>query len=379
MTITPQQPIEDLDEFQVYPRNQWYVAALSSEVGRTPIERMLLGESLVLYRGERGEVIALHNQCPHRYYPLSNGRVVGDTIQCSYHGLRFAPSGKCVEIPSQDNIPASACIKRYAVSEPYASRWVWVWMGDAGAADESLIPDHAWLGDPSYSTYYGYNLLNAPYFLVPENALDLTHVGYLHPSTLGAPGIVTSAVETEYTDTCSHVTRTIQGDRIPGLFEAVSGLTGLIDRWQDVWYYPPSFLRIESNWVEPGGQRRSPSAWGHWIFHFASPETPTRTRYYWAICRQYKPDDPAVDEAVRASMHQIIPEDVKALEEIHRLGAIPNPFFPHRLSIRADGPALHGRKLLERLIRAEGGATRLPRERRVGQGHDQEVTDEPRR
>jgi hypothetical protein len=48
------------------PRNQWYVIAFSSEVGRKPLARMITADPVVLYRREDGTPVALFDRCPHR-------------------------------------------------------------------------------------------------------------------------------------------------------------------------------------------------------------------------------------------------------------------------------------------------------------------------
>ena len=45
----------------------------------------------------------------------------------------------CVHVPGQDEVPGWARVKRYPVAE--RNRWVFVWMGAPGAADEALVPD----------------------------------------------------------------------------------------------------------------------------------------------------------------------------------------------------------------------------------------------
>ena len=41
----------------------------------------------------------LTDRCPHRKAPLSSGEVVGNDIQCGYHGIRFAADGTCTHVP----------------------------------------------------------------------------------------------------------------------------------------------------------------------------------------------------------------------------------------------------------------------------------------
>jgi vanillate monooxygenase len=95
-------------EGDMFLRNHWYVAASDSEVGRKPFGRMILGQPVVFFRTEAGTPVAFEDRCAHRHLPLSMGKTVGDTLQCHYHGLRFDPTGRCVRIPGQDQIPPSA-------------------------------------------------------------------------------------------------------------------------------------------------------------------------------------------------------------------------------------------------------------------------------
>ena len=95
----------------MFLRNFWYVAAYYHEIGRKPLGRTVLGEPVVLFRKEDGTAVALEDRCVHRHLPLSMGRLVGDTLQCHYHGLRYDRTGACVLVPGQDTIPPGARVK----------------------------------------------------------------------------------------------------------------------------------------------------------------------------------------------------------------------------------------------------------------------------
>ena len=80
-------------------RNQWYTAATFTEVGAKPLARTICDEPLAIFRGQDGTVAVLTDRCPHRKAPLSAGEVVGNDIQCGYHGIRFAADGACTHVP----------------------------------------------------------------------------------------------------------------------------------------------------------------------------------------------------------------------------------------------------------------------------------------
>ncbi len=46
----------------------------------------LLGLSLALWADSKGQWHCVEDVCPHRLAPLSEGRVEGDALMCSYHG-----------------------------------------------------------------------------------------------------------------------------------------------------------------------------------------------------------------------------------------------------------------------------------------------------
>ena len=123
----------------LFLRDCWYVAAESTEVENRIFARQILNNHLILFRRTDGSVAALRDRCPHRYLPLSNGRIAGDNIQCGYHGLVFNGAGACVEVPTQNTIPHTARVYSYPVVERYG--FIWIWTGDVAKCDESLIPE----------------------------------------------------------------------------------------------------------------------------------------------------------------------------------------------------------------------------------------------
>jgi phthalate 4,5-dioxygenase oxygenase subunit len=84
-------------------RRYWTPAALSSEVppGGAPLPVRLLGEDLVLFRDERGQLGLLAIHCSHRGADLSYGRLEDGGLRCIYHGWLYDVNGKCLEQPGE--------------------------------------------------------------------------------------------------------------------------------------------------------------------------------------------------------------------------------------------------------------------------------------
>ena len=168
----------------MWVKNAWYVAGWSREFTPGGIHaRTIIDQPVAFYRTGAGDLVALEDRCCHRFAPLSMGRLEGDDLRCMYHGLKFAPDGRCIEIPGQKLIPQSACVRRYPLE--VRGSWVWVWMGDAAAADVAAIPPSLALDDPAYRLMAGHLDYTAHYLLIDDNLLDLSHLSFAHEKTLG--------------------------------------------------------------------------------------------------------------------------------------------------------------------------------------------------
>ena len=128
----------------LFLRDLWYFAAHSAALkpGRMA-RKILLGEPVLLGRTKDGHAFALRDICPHRAAPLSAGRILGELVECPYHGWRFnAGSGQCTLIPSlvtgQEMDIARIRLRSYPVRE--ASGLVWIFMGE-GVNEPGPAPD----------------------------------------------------------------------------------------------------------------------------------------------------------------------------------------------------------------------------------------------
>ncbi len=162
-------------------KNFWYVAELSSVITNKPKRITMLGQDFVLYRDTKGQVVALHDLCAHCGAALSQGWVEDDCICCPYHGWKYQSDGTCIEIPTNPPdipIPKYAQINAYPVQEQYG--WVWLFLGDLPEAERPPLPPLPEFGDDYWRAIYGEFQWNAPYNLVVENGLDLSHLPYVH-------------------------------------------------------------------------------------------------------------------------------------------------------------------------------------------------------
>ena len=113
-------------------REYWYPGVWAAKVGRKrPVKVRMLGEDIVLFRGTKGDVVALTDWCPHRGARLSLGECdfVG-TVTCPYHGYVFDETGQCVAgLIESVNSPLAPKLR--AKNYPTAERngIVFIWMG----------------------------------------------------------------------------------------------------------------------------------------------------------------------------------------------------------------------------------------------------------
>jgi phenylpropionate dioxygenase-like ring-hydroxylating dioxygenase large terminal subunit len=336
----------------MFLRNYWYVAASDSEVGRKPLRRAILGEPIVFFRLEDGTPVAFEDRCAHRHLPLSMGKLVGDHLQCHYHGLRYDQTGRCVRIPGQEQIPPSAKVRTYPVVERY--KWIWIWMGDPAIADQSNITDFHWLDDPNWGAKASYLHVKANWQLVVDNLLDLTHLAFVHESTIGNSALAEHAnVKVTRAPNSVVVTRWILDQPAPPTFVKVGGFTSNVDRWQIIDWVPPAFLRLDVGATPTGtgateGRRVNGITMRN--LNAITPETETSSHYFWGQAHDFDVKNTALTQKIFEQIQTAFLEDVEVFSAQQQNLDIYSD--PPQVDINADTGVLQARRIIDR-IRAE--------------------------
>lgn len=301
----------------------WYVAAWSADVSTTPIARRICGEPVVLYRDTAGRLAALRDSCCHRGAPLSVGSVVANGLQCGYHGLIFGADGACVYIPGQDQIPSTARVRSYPTVEQ--DDLAWIWMGPSEEADPAKIVRYPYHLEQSKWPYRRQTLrVAADYMLLVDNLMDLTHLGYVHGSTVGGNPMVhvNAQTTTERTPLGLKFTRRLLNSPPPPTYVKAVGFKGNVDRWQEFEFIAPSTVlqwtgALDASIETPNAEPRE-GGFSLRIFHGITPETETTCFYFWSAANGYRQDEPAATDQLFEEIVAAFAED-KAMIELQQM------------------------------------------------------------
>ena len=337
---------------QTFPLNQWYVAAKANEIGRKPLARFICGEPLVMFRRENGMPIALEDRCPHRLYPLSSGELRGDEIQCGYHGLRFDGTGRCTHIPAQKTVPDRFAVRAFPVVEK--SALIYVWPGDPAKADASTIPDFPENVDPGWKPVHGYRLVEANYQLVIDNLLDLTHLTFVHPTTLASPGIQENPLAVTVEGDVVRARREMHNVPPAPIFRTMRRFDGNIDRFQNITFLLPNHIHIRVE-AAPAGSVDDPDLVHHVVLNHLTPETERTTHYFWSLSRRMRLDDEAVSKAVFEMNSFAFEEDAVVLQRQQQMIERGRPGVP-LTNLEADKALSAVRRIVRRKLAEETGA-----------------------
>ncbi|MGE0734285.1 MAG: Rieske 2Fe-2S domain-containing protein [Alphaproteobacteria bacterium] len=330
----------------MFLRNQWYAAALPAEIGGTPLARTICGEPIVFYRAGDGAPVAMEDRCPHRFAPLSKGKLKNGLIECAYHGLTFAADGRCVRIPGQASIPPRARVRTYPLVERWG--WAWIWIGDAERADEALIPPFKWFDDPEWRGFHLYFHVPANWQLFADNLLDLSHTSFIHANSIGNPETAEIPLKTW-----------VEGDRVlnqrvmhqvtPGPFVRGWGnFRDKIDRVSITEWRPPAHISVEARFEDATNKIVV------MVVNPITPETETTTHFWMGWSRNFLLDDPAFTERARAENTGILQEDIDIIVAQQRIiDRNPND---RMLPINADAALIEARKIVDRLLASQHGA-----------------------
>lgn len=348
--------VEDIKMPNLFPRNQWYVCALSKELStEKPLARMILNTNLVLFRHHNGQAVALEDRCCHRALALSCGTIEDGGIRCGYHGLLYNETGKCIEIPGQEKIPNKAKVKAYPIQE--RNKIIWFWYGSEEYPTPNCEPPEYTIHDDARYVYDGdvYHY-DAPYQLIHDNLMDLSHLGYVHLKTIGGNANVhmNAEMKVEQEGNIVKVVRYMPASEPPPTYKMAYPFKDKVDRWQEI-EFKVSHITIWTGAVDANTDKLDdPQRQGFHMrgFHGITPETETTSHYFWTIATN--PRDPEKADELKATVVQqtkdTFDEDrVVINEQYQNMLKIPNQ---NMVDIHVDVAANRARRIIKDLLQA---------------------------
>ena len=340
----------------MFIRNAWYVAAWSHELGEALLARTICDEDVVLYRTAEGAPIALEDRCCHRHLPLSMGRREGNGLRCGYHGLLFDAEGRCIEIPGQAEIPPGAKVATW----PLVERWgfVWIWVGERAKADPALVPNLWWADTPGWKFSPAKMVpLACDYRLIADNVMDVTHLTYVHASSIGTGSLTEVTPDIELSEEVVRVSRWVLDRPPPPMYGKAGGFEAHADRWAMLeWRAPNVSVNfagcVDVGYGGPGKDLSlSPRRVELVAISVPTPVTAGKCSYFFGFSRAFGLDDPAMDFAFEQTMPEVFREDFVVLEA-QQAKMAKYPDAP-QISLRNDRASVYARRLLERRAEAE--------------------------
>jgi len=345
--------------------NAWHVGALSNEVGPDVLfARRLLDKPVVFFRKQgSGEPVAMLDRCPHRFAYLSKGIRKGDEIECVYHGLRFGADGRCTHSPYQDAPPPGADVETFPVVERH--KMIWIWMGDRELANPAAIPDHSHMDRDDMRPLLWHVKFGGNWQLANDNLMELTHLFFLHTSTIGGwkeqPGSTPGETYSARVVGDKVISRTFVPDNPePGTFDNGVPRGTPFDQWNDTTWEAPANMRFTMGAVPAGTDPDTLEQPYMEQSHCITPETATSSHYFSGFTRIFELDrDEAGDWQFIEFFGGIferedgpIMEDIEAQMESHDLFAHSPVVLPR------DKGAILVRRLVAQRIAEEQGDTR---------------------
>ena len=344
----------------MFLRNQWYVAGWSDQFHHELSTRTILNEPIVFYRTSHGHVTAISDRCPHRLVPLSRGTLIGNALQCGYHGLVVDHNGQCTRVPTSDTVPSWARIRRFPVAE--LDGYLWIWMGDPERADQTLITRFPCNTAANRTMSRNHLRINAHYQLVIDNLLDLSHAQYLHADSLGNRDFYSARSVVSLEGTTVYDRRTIVNTTPPPSFVHIVGDPKMrVDFWMDARVTPPGEYFLDVG-VTPTGQPRAAGG-GAESVQLLTPESETSTLYYWTVCRTYDLENQAITDVWTEQVAAAFEFDRAMIEAQQRNAGGHDIVARGGHTVEADESGVLARDIVERLLAVEnslGSRARAP-------------------
>jgi phenylpropionate dioxygenase-like ring-hydroxylating dioxygenase large terminal subunit len=219
--------------------------------------------------------------------------------------------------------------------------------------------DYPWHNDYAkwphkHATYH----IKANYMLMVDNLMDLTHLGYVHKTTIGGNPKVHVEAQMTVTpkETGLHFMRwMLESTPPPSYTKAVQFQGEKVDRWQEFEYFAPGNIVQWSGALDVGrgaqDNREQEGGFQLRLFHGLTPETDDTCFYFWSTGNGYRQDDPQATEALFGEIDRAFKEDKAIVEGQHAMLAKTGD--QNLVDIVSDRARVHMRRTVKRLLDAE--------------------------
>jgi 5,5'-dehydrodivanillate O-demethylase len=181
-----------------YLRSVWQPVYHSVDIAPGKAKPLrIMGEGFTIYRGSSGTPHLVARKCPHRGMQLSAGFIEEDAIRCFYHGWKFESDGQCIEQPAEESRFASKmCIKTYPVREYIGL--IFAYLGEGEPPEFPRYPEFEHFDGLVKTDSY---VRECNFFQNLENALDQSHIGFVHGTGAASFGnVLGRALKAEESD-----------------------------------------------------------------------------------------------------------------------------------------------------------------------------------
>jgi vanillate O-demethylase monooxygenase subunit len=304
-----------------------------------------------MFRDEATRAVALADRCPHRFAPLHMGKLNEGVVECPYHGLQFNGEGQCVFNPHSNAIPKQTQVKRYPLVERYG--FLWIWMGEIDKADPNAIPHYQSLNPEAWKILSGYLSIAANYLLETDNILDLGHIEFVHPGFFGSEAIRRAKTSVLQEGNTVQSNRLTNNEILPPFLDRTFDARGrAVDRWLNTRWDAPALMELDVGATltgRPHEEGRSvPSC------HFFTPETESKTHYFWTYSRNYARDDEALDTEIIQGVTYAFEQQDKPIVEAQQANIGDCDLMSLRpVLLSSDAAAVRARRVLAKLVEHE--------------------------
>ncbi len=299
---------------------------------------MLDGQSFVMFRDAQGVAGALRDRCPHRFAPLSRGRVRADgRLECPYHGWHFdrEGSGRSPSQPSlrQCDVMALQVVERHG----------YLWLADIGV-DPGTVPE---FGGDGYAFAGSFRtVFAAPLHVALDNFSEDEHTPWVH-TRLGWQAADTDTIEFQAENHPDHTAVIYRARQRPSV------LTRLLclrpgDIFHNEWttHFDPVRTAYAIYWTCPKTGVQRPIAVRATVFMV--PETATQTIFHTFVTLRLdgRPLQRLAPLLHRLAIGLAWSEFRDDANFVRHLKDTPESMAGMRLG-KFDKPLIHNRKLLD--------------------------------